>query len=627
MAGFPDGFVTELKLTANLETLARQFVPDLKKGSTGSKGCCPFHSEKSPSFNIYAKDNTYHCFGCGEHGDAVNFIMKVKNLSFPDAVRDIAATFGIKVPEESAEHARQSRRKADLKSAIAAASAIFQKNLWLPEAAPAREYLTTRRITDETIRLFGLGWCGSDRGGLVAELTKQGFSEVDLLEAGILGQKDPKQAPYLIFSNRIIIPIRARNGDTISFGGRQITGEGPKYINGAETPLFSKKLTVFGLDRISDGKTTPVVVEGYLDVITLAQAGISGAVAPLGTALTIDQMEAIWAIHPSPILCFDGDNAGRNAAAKSVQLALKGITTSRSFRVAMLPEGEDPDSFVREKGKALFDDVLKGSESFVSALYRTIKTKIYAEAVKAEQINAGPLPAGYTKGEFNFAQRGPLGRQQLRLALEAATSQIADPALAVEVHTAMLKTMASDRPEVDLGTVRTSAPGVMPQLPEPLANRSRLLLAMAIKWPDLLSWSEELIQVLPLPENLTSLRDEMLRWSSLSGPSRQNIRDYLNTQGADATAADLIAWADNSPIMNDDNGIEITKKAYMSLVKQGRSQFEAWARHVDSKKLAFSLGDQVKTLQLGSSLKSFGAAHSPASPKPSLQETAHSPSI
>src|SRR4051812_20969564 len=279
----PASFLDELRVRTPLAGLIGRRVRLARSGKQW-KGCCPFHGEKSPSFYVY--DDGYHCFGCGAHGDAIGFVMQSQGLPFMDAVNQLAREAGLEVPKASPEAAEAERRRLDVVGVLEVAQAHYRRRLALPEGRAARDYLLGRGLTEETIIRFGLGWAG-ERGGLTAELSRQGINIEQLADAGLIRRDEETGRTFELFSQRVMFPIRDRRGRIISFGGRILGIGQPKYVNGPETAVFSKRRNLYSLDLAREGVRnggTLVVVEGYMDVIATAQAGFTAAVAPLGTA-------------------------------------------------------------------------------------------------------------------------------------------------------------------------------------------------------------------------------------------------------------------------------------------------------------------------------------------------------
>jgi DNA primase len=310
----PDSFLEELRARTPLAALVGRRVK-LARSGRHWKACCPFHTEKSPSFYVY--EDGYHCFGCGAHGDAIGFVMQSQGATFMDAVEMLAGEAGLEVPKPSAEAAQAEQRRLDLHGVLEAAARLYQRALHAPQGEAALAYLRRRGLSDDTIATFGLGWAGEGRGALAQTLAGEAVTPPQLLAAGLLRPRDDGTPGNALFFNRVMFPIRDRRGRVISFGGRTLGDGQPKYVNGPETAVFSKRRTLYGLDFARDAarsKQPVVAVEGYMDVIALHQVGFTGAVAPLGTALTDDQLDLLWQISPAPILCFDGDAAGARAA-------------------------------------------------------------------------------------------------------------------------------------------------------------------------------------------------------------------------------------------------------------------------------------------------------------------------
>ena len=276
----PANFLDELRTRTPLATVVGRRVRLARSGKQW-KGCCPFHGEKSPSFYVY--DDGYHCFGCGAHGDAISFVMQSQGLSFMEAVGQLAAEAGLDVPKPTPEAAEAERRRLDVVGVLEAVQAHYQRRLGLPEGRVARDYLLGRGLTEETIARFGLGWAG-DRGALTADLSRQGVEIEQLANAGLIRRDDETGRTFELFSQRVMFPIRDRRGMIISFGGRILGVGQPKYVNGPETSVFSKRRNLYGLNLARDGVRnggTLIVVEGYMDVIATAQAGFTAAAAPV----------------------------------------------------------------------------------------------------------------------------------------------------------------------------------------------------------------------------------------------------------------------------------------------------------------------------------------------------------
>lgn len=372
----PANFLDELRARTPLAAVVGRRVK-LARSGRNWKGNCPFHNEKSPSFYVY--EDGYHCFGCGAHGDAIGFVMQSQGAGFMEAVEQLAAEAGMEVPKPTQAAAEADRRRAGLSDALEAAAASFQRRLHLPEGRAALTYLTGRGLTEETIRKFGLGWSGDGRGGLIADLARQDMPVPLLLEAGLLRESDDGRPPRELFYNRVMFPIRDRRGRVISFGGR-ILGDGqPKYVNGPETAVYSKRRTLYALDLAREAARAgqPVLaVEGYMDVIALHQAGFQGAVAPLGTALTEEQLEELWRLSPMPTLCFDGDAAGGRAANRAVQIALPYVEPQKSLTVVRLPAGQDPDSILRTSDPRAFSALIERKDDLATVLFDLLRETV-----------------------------------------------------------------------------------------------------------------------------------------------------------------------------------------------------------------------------------------------------------
>tara|TARA_R110000782_G_scaffold167129_8_gene259254 strand:- start:4254 stop:6113 length:1860 start_codon:yes stop_codon:yes gene_type:complete len=380
-------FLDELRARTTLSTLIGKSVKVLKAGRE-YKACCPFHNEKTPSFTINDEKGFYHCFGCGAHGDAIRWMTDHRGLPFVDAVKELADSAGMEMPAPDPRAARQAEAARGLHEACEAAQNWFEAQLGGLDGAQARAYLEKRGITDATRRAFGFGFAPDSRGKLKTAL--KDFPEALLIEAGLLIQpEDRDREPYDRFRGRLMIPIRDNRGRVIAFGGR-ILGEGePKYLNSPDTPLFDKGRTLYNIDKALPAARAAnriIVVEGYMDVIALAQAGIHECVAPLGTALTEHQIERLWKIADVPLLCFDGDSAGQKAASRAALRALPLLRPGQSLGFITLPGGMDPDDVVKAKGAAGFEQCLAAHMPMVERLWLHERS---AAAVDTPEARAG----------------------------------------------------------------------------------------------------------------------------------------------------------------------------------------------------------------------------------------------
>jgi len=363
-------FLDELRMRTSLSTLIGRTVK-VQKAGREYKACCPFHNEKTPSFTINDEKGFYHCFGCGAHGDAIRWMTDHRGLPFMEAVKELAAAAGMDVPAPDPRMAQRVEKARGLHDVMGAAQGFFEEQLGGIEGSEARDYLQRRGIGEATRRAFGFGYSPDARSRLKGAL--KDFGEPMLIEAGLLIDPDGERESYDRFRGRLMLPIRDIRGRVIAFGGR-ILGQGePKYLNSPDTPLFDKGRTLYNIDRASPASRQSgrvIVVEGYMDVIALAQAGFGEAVAPLGTALTEHQIERLWKMADVPILCFDGDAAGQKAAIRAAMRALPLLRPGMSLAFATLPAGQDPDDLVRAEGSAAIEAVLGAAEPLVERLWR-----------------------------------------------------------------------------------------------------------------------------------------------------------------------------------------------------------------------------------------------------------------
>lgn len=369
---FPPSFLDEIRARLPLSEVVGQSVR-LKKEGREWRGLSPFNAEKTPSFFVNDQKGFYYDFSAGKNGDHFNFVMETQGVSFPEAVERLAAMAGLPMPVASPEAAAAERRRATALEAIEMAAEFFERQLRSPTGAKARAYLAERGLGAEARDGFRLGYSPVEKFALRDYLAGKGCPAETMIEAGLLTHGPDIAVPYDFFRDRLMFPISDRSGRVIAFGGRALAKDiQPKYKNSAETPLFHKGSNLYNLHRARKAaheRGTVVAVEGYVDVIAMSLAGFPHVVAGLGTALTPDQCELLWKMAEEPILCFDGDRAGRKAAFRALETALPLIAPGRSLRFALLPEGQDPDDLARAGGAEAIGKVLEAAKPLVEMLF------------------------------------------------------------------------------------------------------------------------------------------------------------------------------------------------------------------------------------------------------------------
>ncbi|WP_158045145.1 DNA primase [Skermanella pratensis] len=373
---FPPQFLEELRARLPLSDVVGKRMRLIRAGRE-FKAPCPFHNEKTPSFYVNDQKGFFHCFGCGAHGDIIGFAMRHDNLAFPEAVEQLASEAGLQVPQATPEDRQRFERQKSLHDLVEATCRWFEKQLFGAGGHAAFDYLKSRGLDEETMVRFRLGFAPADGNALRVHLAREGFKEEDMLEAGVVRASDYGGGAFSFFRNRVMFPVTDRRGRVVAFGGRIMEGDGPKYINSADNPLFHKGRLLYSMSRArqaaADGQPI-IVVEGYMDVIALVRAGFDGAVAPLGTALTETQILELWKLAPPgrrvPVLCFDGDAAGQRAAFRAVERVLPHLLPDHSVRVAFMAGGDDPDSLLRKEGPKAMQQVLDGAMPLADVLWR-----------------------------------------------------------------------------------------------------------------------------------------------------------------------------------------------------------------------------------------------------------------
>lgn len=379
-------FLDDLRARLTLSEVVGRRVKITRAGRE-FKACCPFHKEKSPSFYINDDKQFFHCFGCGAHGDVVGFTMRHDNLSFIEAVEALAPQAGLQMPAQHPEDIERAKTEKSLYALMDDMAKWFEAQLHDPHNREVMEYITKRGLTPDTIAGFRLGYAPADDQKLRTHMLSLGHTDEELLTMGLIKKRERDGSPYAFFRDRVMFPVADRAGRVIAFGGRILPEhmrppqksdfKPPKYINSPETPLFYKGQTVYALAQArqaaNDGQGI-VVVEGYMDVIAMHQAGFRGAVAPLGTALTEEQMTLLWRLMPQQqkiiTLCFDGDNAGRRAAERAAERMLPLLKPDHSARIVFLPDGEDPDTMVLSKGAGAMTALLQSGISLADYIWQ-----------------------------------------------------------------------------------------------------------------------------------------------------------------------------------------------------------------------------------------------------------------
>jgi DNA primase len=488
----PDNFIDELLTRVDIVDVIERRVP-LKKAGREWTACCPFHNERSPSFYVSPQKQFFHCFGCGAHGSAIKFLMDYDRLEFPDAIEELAQSAGLKVPYEGNRDDKPREDRSDLYTLLDEAASFYQRELG--NSPEATSYVDRRGLDEEIVKRFRIGWAPAGFDGVMKALGTNDRRRQLLNEAGMVASNE-RGNKYDRFRERVMFPILDRRGRVIAFGGRVLSSDqSPKYLNSPETPLFHKGKELFALWQVKQANQTVtriMVVEGYMDVIALHQAGLPIAVATLGTATTPEHAEVLFRTAPDVYFCFDGDRAGKAAAWRALESVLPRMRDGRQAHFLFLPDGEDPDTLVRKEGKDGFEKRMKESmpmsEYFFEELARDVDvSRLDGRARLAER--ARPLIAKLPDGAFRDLMGQELERRtgakavlepepppsrmnqarpanvQRSLVRSAITLLLAQPALADEVEPpyAFLRL---DRPGVNLLSelidVARSRPGINP---------------------------------------------------------------------------------------------------------------------------------------------------------------------
>lgn len=543
----PPGFLEELRSRVSLaNVVGRKVAWDMRKSNQGKGDMwapCPFHQEKTASFHVDDRKGFYYCFGCHAKGDALTFLRETENLGFMEAVEVLAREAGMPMPAREPQAKAKADRRTQLTEVMEQAARFYRMQLQTAPASAAREYLAGRGLRERALERFGIGFAPDSRQALWAHLTGAGVAADLVVAAGLAVHPDDGGAPYDRFRGRIMFPIRDGRGRCIAFGGRAMAeGARAKYLNSPETELFDKGRTLYNLQsaREATGKgQTLVVAEGYMDVIALSEAGFAAAVAPLGTAVTEEQLRLMWRIAPEPVIALDGDAAGLRAGLRLMDLALPLIEAGQSLRFAILPQGQDPDDLIRAGGAQAMQKVLAAARPMVSLMWQR-----------------------ETEGQvFDSPER----RAALDMRLRAALGKIRDSALrehyAAEIRQLRRELFNSGRPASGRaagGAWRGGkGGGAVPPARAPLSStkstllaagqgadveeylREAIILAILIHHPALIMEFEPALERIEMtaPEHLR-LRQELLRNAETTDAA--TLRDTL-MQSADEALERLMS--------------------------------------------------------------------------------------
>ncbi|WP_044407356.1 DNA primase [Thiomicrospira microaerophila] len=539
----PRDFIDSLLARADIVEVINQRVP-LKKAGATFKACCPFHQEKTPSFNVSPAKQFYHCFGCGAHGDAITFIMEYEGLSFVEAVESLAAQLGVDVPRQKVSPAEQKKQKQvlDLYGVMQAAAKFYRHQLRDHAASEqAKAYLRQRGLSPEVAKRFVIGFAPPGWDNLQQGLKADEALTQQLVALGLLVEKESGKY-YDRFRNRILFPIRDGRGRVIAFGGRVLSDQDqPKYLNSPETPIFHKSHTLYGLFELRQSRQVYqniIVVEGYMDVVALAQFGVNNAVATLGTATTPDHLHLLFRQVDEVVFCFDGDQAGLKAAWKALELAIPLMVDTRSVKFLFLAQGEDPDSTVRKEGADGFlrraEQALTLSVFWLQGLQNRLSNPITTREGRQQLVALAQPYVHSAQGLYQY------------LLVEAIAEAVDLPAWRLEKQMGVRTGFATFKPAAPLSVDRVSESSAVMTL-------SKHLACVLLKRPE---WAGVMQRVILPSMEASSQRDDVL----LIGLMSQLVAHYDVGQAIDWLLASgyqgEYALIQSRTLPDDDEGLK-----------------------------------------------------------------------
>lgn len=580
---FPPSFLEEIRGRLQLTDIVGRHMRLTRRGRE-SLGLCPFHHEKTPSFTVNDQKGFFHCFGCGAHGSLFDFVMRLDNVGFAEAVAKLAAEAGLPLPVDDANTSGEERKRTSLRAVIEAACAHYERMLRTPEGKPGLEYLRRRGVDDDTIAAFRLGFAPEGSGRLKTALAREGIPETLMIEAGLLIRPENEtRSPYDRFRGRVMFPIADRRGRVIGFGGRILGPGEPKYLNSPETALFHKGNLLYAVHKAAPAARLAgriIVVEGYMDAIGLAVAGFPETTAPLGTALTEDQLRALWSLVSEPVVCFDPDIAGRRAALRAAERALPLLKPGNGLRIGFLDTGtrDDPDGVARRYPRQFIDRMLAEAMPLSDFLF-------WVES-------GGRIPTR------------PEERAGLELRLTRRTAMIADWEMRRHYRLAFRERLRRQQKPRQVPGHRQTTDGAPPSiLGEPLANppdqcheAEKHLLAAILTHPELFASVEEALGSMQLSDPaFEGLRKALLmRLSSEATPSARDLQDsiaefaptvsrilddptvrFAKALSTDATSTEVLDfWHGQHALLH----VRAVKTELSSLVTEAEVSQESWER-------------------------------------------------
>ncbi len=512
----PPGFIDELRTRVSLSSVVgRKVTWDLRKSNMGKGDMwapCPFHQEKSASFHVDDRKGFYYCFGCHAKGDAVSFVKETENVGFLEAVEILAREAGMPIPARDPQAAQKADRRTQLSQVMEEAVKWFRLQLRTSAASDARDYLAKRKLSPEAQDRWDIGFAPASWSALIDAMKQKGISIDLLLEAGLAAKSDTRGG-YDRFRNRIIFPIRDARGRAISLGGRAMDpNDQAKYLNGPETELFDKGRSLYNMGpaREAAGKGKPLIVaEGYMDVIALSEAGFTATVAPLGTAVTEDQLRLMWRIHPEPIIALDGDKAGTAAALRVIDLALPVLEAGQGLRFAILPTGLDPDDLIKAQGAPAMQRVLDTAQPMVNLLWARETDGRNFDSPERKATLDKTLRAALARIK-DPSIRGHYGDEIKRLRWDLFGARLANPAKGRKAY---------QPPTAPLASTRASQLATADDGPDDTL-REAVILATFIVHPTLIHRFESALERL-----------------DLFGPGHNTLRDHLLMRVSDTPNA------------------------------------------------------------------------------------------